>query len=237
MIEYPEGEDLVDHKGRSKPIYKPSSPRPAEWRPGPWARWTMGLFPGLRLMATKNVPAGLPYAILGLLTSLGALLVVLNWSTAMDTIQQLRIQPRWILLRAGAVLLMVGVYELLRMASSLEEAPRGPRVPRVLAAFVLPSFLVVLAVPAFLYIAPQWLEAAWVAALVIGFGALPAAVSCVLTRLSSPNLDRLRGGAGIVLATLIAFTILLPLVGVPIFGDLKGAMRAAGFRVVTDLLP
>ena len=161
MIEYPDGEDLIDHRGRSKPIYKPSTPRPSEWKPGPMARLLLGIFPGLRLMVLKSVPAGLPYALLGLLAGLGALLLVLNWSASTAIIHELRIQPKWILLRGAAVLVLVAVYELLRLGAAVEEQNGGPWTPRIFAAAVLPSFVVVLGTPAVIDTAPKMLESTW----------------------------------------------------------------------------
>lgn len=237
LIEYAEGEDLVDHKGRSRPIYKPSSPRPAEWRPSGISRWLLGLFPGLRLMVTKSVPAGLPYALLGLLAGLGALLVVFSWSSITDDIRDLRIQPRWILLRAGAVLVLVLVYELLRFGAHVEEHPFGPWTPRVLASLVLPAFVVACGAPFVLDIAPRPLEAAWFAALVVGFGALPGAVAGGLSDISGTSRQQFRIVAGIALVALIALAFGLPYLGVPLFGGLSGAARAAGFRVLPTLLP
>ena len=240
LIDYPEGEELIDHKGRSKPLYKPTSPRPRknDWRPDGVSRLAMGLFPGLRLMVTKSVPAGLPYALLGLLSGLGALLTVLNWSSSAATIQQLHIQPRWVLLRAGAVLVLICIYELLRVGASLEERPKGPRTPRIMAAFVLPAFLVIMAGPAFISAEPQLVEAAWFAALVLGFGALPASAACIMDGLvTQTHLSRFRIGAGLTLAVLVAIAAFLPVLGVPLFDGLQGAARAAGFRVLPTLIP
>ena len=203
----------------------------------------MGLFPGLRLMVTKSVPGGLPYALLGLLAGLGALLVVLNWSVTADTMRLLRIQPRWILIRAGAALVLVMVYELLRLGASLEERTRGPRIPRALAAMVLPAFVVVFGAPTLLHAAPRFLEATWFAAVIVGFGALPAAVVCVLDDLALSGHSRTRARhrmrlyGGITLGLLLAIAVLLPRLGMPIFEGLSGAARAAGFRVLPALLP
>ena len=237
LIHYPEGEDLVDHKGRSKPLYKPSSPRPSEWRPERIARLLLGLFPGLRLMVTKSVPAGLPYALLGLLTGLGALLVVLNWSVAAETIRQLHIRPQWILIRAGAVLLLVAVYELLRMGAALEEKPRGPRIPRVLAMAALPAFVVVLGAPSFMDLAPRLLESAWFGALVLAFGALPACAACMLDNMTGREVTTFRLRAGIVLVLLVLGVTVWSALGYPIFEGLQGAARASGFRVLPSLIP
>lgn len=237
MIEYPDGEDLVDHKGRSKPLYKPSTPRPRQWRPNAVSRFLLGLFPGLRLMVTKSVPAGLPYAILGLLAGLGALLVVLNWSVSTATIRYLHVQPRWILIRVVAVLVLAGVYELLRFGSAVEENPRGPRTPRLLSALVMPAFLIILGAPAFLDAEPRLVESMWFCALVVGFGALPAAIACVLDAVTTPGLARFRVTAGLILAALVAVVVFLPALGVPVFTGLGAATRAAGFRVLPTLLP
>ena len=236
LIEYPEGEDIVDHKGRSKPIYKPSSPRPSQWRPDPIARILLGLFPGLRLMVTKSVPAGLPYALLGLLAGLGTLLVILKWSVHVETIRALHIQPRWILVRATAILALVGVYELLRFGAAVEEQPR-PLTPRVLAALPLPAFVVVTGAPSLLFVAPRALEATWFCALVLGFGTLPGAIACLFDNVAAFDAGRFRVRAGIVLAVLVATMVFLPVLGVPLFAGLEGAARAAGFRVLPALIP
>ena len=237
LIEYPEGEDLVDHKGRSKPLYKPSSPRPDRWRPDSSARLLLGLFPGLRLMVTRSVPMGLPYAVLGLLAGLGALLVVLTWSVSAASIEHLRIQPHWVLIRATSVLVLVGAYELLRFGAAIEEQPRGPRLPRILSALTLPAFLVILAAPAFMDAAPRAVEATWFAALIVGFGSLPAAAACALDAVASQRLTQLRLPAVLTLVILVIVAASLPFLGVPLIGDLSAASRAAGFRVLPNLLP
>ncbi|MEM7678182.1 MAG: hypothetical protein AAF449_19495 [Myxococcota bacterium] len=237
LIDYPEDEELVDHRGRSKPIYKPTTPRPREWRPGSMARVMLGLMPGLRLMVARSVPAGLPYALLGLLTMLSALSIIVNWPVAVDTIQQLRIHPRWMLLRAGAVLALLMIYELLRFGAAIEEARRGPYAPRILAALALPSFCVVLAAPSFVYLAPRTLESLWFCAVILAIGATPAAAACVMDNVSAAHHTRLRWIAACILGALIIAVFALPAAGFPLFADLDKAAYAAGFRVLPKLVP
>src|SRR5688572_463043 len=74
------GDDpLIDHKGRSKPLYKRRSKRPprpsARWRPGAFSKLMLGVFPGVRLMALESVPDGLPYAIIGTLALIASVLL------------------------------------------------------------------------------------------------------------------------------------------------------------------
>ncbi len=237
MIEYPPGEEIIDHKGRSRPLYKPSTPRPSEWRPGRLSRVVLGWLPGLRLMATKSVPAGLPYALLGLVSGLGALLVLLNWTLAADTLRELRIHPRWILIRGTALLVLVCVYELLRLGATLEENRRPPLGARVLAALAAPALVVIVGAPMIMSASPRLLESAWFAALVVGFGAIPAAVACVFDKLNAASLSRFRIVAGLTLVFLIALAVFLPAFGLPLFSGLEGAARAAGFRVLPSLIP
>lgn len=197
----------------------------------------LGLMPGLRLMVARSVPAGLPYALLGLLTMLGTLSIIVNWPVATDAIKQLHIHPRWILLRAGAVLALLMIYELLRFGAAIEEARKGPYVPRILAAWALPAFCVVLGAPSFVHLAPRPLEALWFAALVVALGAAPAAAACVMDHVATAHNQRLRWGVGLVLVMLIGVAFALPAAGFPLFTGLDKAAYAAGFRVLPMLVP
>ena len=133
--------------------------------------------------------------------------------------------------------MLVLVYELLRFGAHVEEHPFGPWTPRILASLVLPAFVVACGAPFVLDIAPRALEAAWFAALVVGFGALPGAVAGGLSDISGTSRQQFRIVAGIALVALIALAFGLPYLGVPMFGGLSGAAQAAGFRVLPTLLP
>src|SRR5262249_41979635 len=49
-IDYDLEDPLIDHKGRSRPLYKPRSKRPNVWKPSKPVRVLLGLFPGARVM-------------------------------------------------------------------------------------------------------------------------------------------------------------------------------------------
>src|SRR5207237_315003 len=87
MIPYDPEESLIDHKGRSKPLYKPRTPRPDVWKPSKPVRILLGLFPGTRVMALESAKLGAPYAVFGLLSLLGALFMMIGWTRTEATLR------------------------------------------------------------------------------------------------------------------------------------------------------
>lgn len=171
LIEYGPDEQLIDHKGRSKPMYKPRSPRPDTWRPGRAVRMLLGLFPGVRVMALSSARDGAPYAALGLLSLVAGLFLMVGLPSTSSTIDTLLIDPRWTLVHAAAVVVLFVVYETLRLASCFEERTSALRAPRILAALFIPSLITLVFGPLLMPIWPRLVEAAWFSALVLALGA------------------------------------------------------------------
>ena len=230
-------ENPYDTHGRARPIYGVRTPRPpGAWRPGRLTLLLMGLVPGVRSLVSGQIRTGAPYALLGFGTLLGTLLLLTSYPTTLEALRNLRIQPRFIILHAAAVLALVTAYELLRFGASLEENPSyASRTPRFLAALWLPALFVVTGGPAFVAHAPRLVESAWFAALVLVLGAAPAVVWCALgDMLRDPERQRtFRWGCA---ATL--FTALLVLAGLALGlgAPWSKAAREVGFRLLPGLL-
>jgi hypothetical protein len=180
LIDYSPDEPLVDHKGRSKPMYKARSPRPASWRPSKVIRLLLGLFPGTRLMALETVAQGWPYTLLGLLAIVPAVFLILNMKASALLLENLAIDPVWLLAQAAAVLGLFVVFEVLRLGSFFEEPSKGPRVPRILAAFTLPAALLLVGAPEIVRLSPRLVEASWCAALILLIGGFAGTAWCAL---------------------------------------------------------
>lgn len=195
LIDYEEDVPLVDHKGRSRPLYKASRPKPGTtWRPSRLTRLLLGVFPGVRAMALSDVKSGIVYTLPGIAVAVTAVLLFNAWSKSYDTFQLLAMQERWLLLHAAAILGAVLVFELLRMLAALDENIRGPRAPRVLAALFIPSLAVLYAAPKLVTFWPRLVEAAALASVVLLLGALPAAVwSIGMAFVRSPQAEKILG--------------------------------------------
>jgi hypothetical protein len=238
LIDYGPDDSLIDHKGRSKPLYKPRSKRPSVWRPKKPIRILLGLFPGTRLMALESVREGAPYSALGLFALIGSLFLMLGWSRMESAMKSLLIDDRWILAHAAALVTLLLLYELLRLASFFEEKTSGLKVPRVLAAFLLPSVAILVLGPYLVSVWPQLVEAAWFAAVVLAFGAIAGSVWCAFDgTLSTPRGKRIFRITGLVVALALAGGLIAS------NGALKDTLRALaataqahGFRTLPELL-
>jgi hypothetical protein len=234
-------EPVVDHKGRSKPLYKRRTkrpPRPAaqSWRPGSFAKLLLGTFPGVRLMVLESVPDGLPYAIVGALSLTAAVLLATRTGTTLQSIENLAIKPQWFLAHAAALVLAVIVYELARMGASLEERTDKPRAARAAAALFIPAAVVVLWGPRLVALHPRLVEATWLSAMVLVIGVIPAAVRCLVDFGSTFDTPRARMLAALVAALLLG-------VGIATVLGIDDARRAiasaaanAGFEILPRLL-
>lgn len=238
VIEYGE-EPVIDHKGRSRPLYKPRSPRPQQprrWRPGPIAKAFLGLYPGARLIATVGLREGLPYAILGLIALIVSALLATRFDLTFDTLRALRIKQEVALVHAGALVVAVVTFELLRLGSTFEERSDKPRSARALAAFLLPAGLITFAAPKLISLYPRLVEAIWFASAVLFLGALPASLRCVFDfgRLFESRRAKAIGG--------VFGALLLGAAGAAIVGaadtrrTLANAAAAAGFEILPKLL-
>jgi len=174
--------EQLDHKGRSRPIYAPRTPRPSQKRVKPGLDVLLGLFPGARLMAEEKVGGGLAYALIGLLSLLPAVVVTISWSARAQAVNKLHMDPGWLVLHGAAAVLSVLLYELVRSASS-QNVDRGRvRLSRWLAALFLPSLAVVLLGPGLVGFAPGPVEAAWLVAIPLAAISIVAAVDAIRAR-------------------------------------------------------
>lgn len=235
MIQYEEDVPLVDHKGRSKPLYKASRPKPASWRPSRFTRLILGLFPGVRAMALADMKNGLFYALPGIAVAVTAVLLFNAWAKSYETFQVLAMKEKWLLYHAAALLGAVLLFELLRMLAALDENIRGPSAPRALAALFVPSLAVLYAAPKVVSFWPRLVEAAALASGVLLLGALPAAVwSIGMAFARSPRAEKILrwtcvgiGAVGFLAAGVVFATM----------GDtVAAALTRRGFEVLPALL-
>ncbi len=231
---------LIDHKGRAKPLYKPSTPRPSKtWRPTPIVKLLLGILPGLRLMATESIPKGLPYTLLGLLLLMLGALLAADWGSTLETMTILRIQPRWSLVHVGLFFGAVLTYELIRMASSLEEDRAGPKSPRVLAALLLPAIAILSLAPQLMRHWPRLLEALWFAGLILALGGLPGAMWCISQALFGDELKtkNVRIFAGVMAVLMVGGVCALAALGATELGSsLANRAALAGFQLLPRMI-
>jgi hypothetical protein len=238
MIDYAPDDSLIDHKGRSRPLYKPRTPRPDVWRPSKPVRVLLGLFPGTRVMALENAKAGLPYAILGMLSLIGALFMVIGWSRTEATLRALLIDERWMIVHGSALVVLLFLFEIMRLASFFEERTAGLKVPRVLAAFLLPAIATLMIGPDQVAMWPQLVESAWFAALVLALGAIAGSVWCAFDgTLQTPRARNIFRAIG--LAIIVGLSIAAVLTNTTSKESLKivaAVSHARGFRTLPDIL-
>lgn len=236
----PDGEPLIDHRGRSKPMYQRKRSRRPEkrWRP-PWAlNLLLGGFPGARMLANGEVTSGIAYAAVGLFAILPAILVLGGWSSRASTLQLLSIDEAWLLLHGCVALCSVMCFEGLRLASAFDPRSRADRLPRVFAAFAVPSLIVLFGGPRLLRHAPRIIEAAWFGALVLGSGALIAAAWCSFRDLGESSrrqrLIAIVGGVIIVIGLVVL--VASGTISWQTLRMLAGSASEAGFQVLPELL-
>ncbi len=200
-----------DHKGRAQPIYSPRPPRPKSWRPGKGVRLLLGLVPGVRLLVTEDSRKGLPYFVLGILTMIGVILVGADIPAIQDNLERLRLQERWILVPAAILFSLICSYEVLRLASSLEERSRSPWAPRIAATPLFPALIFLFEGPGLVTHWPTLVEAGWFAAAVLFIGSLPAVAWCGLERFFAARAKRRQIVLGFAL-TILAILVILVLI-------------------------
>ncbi len=236
LIEY--GEDpVIDHKGRTKPLYKRRTKRPPRppkrWRPNSFTKLLLGIFPGMRLMVLESWTDGLPYAIVGMLSLLAGVLLASRFNVTSETLRILAIRPHWFLVHAAALIVAVAVYELARMGASLEETLDRPKAARAASALLLPSALIVLFAPRLIALYPRLVEATWLAAIVLVLGSLPAAIRCVIDpgRLFESGRARMIAG---VLTALVFGVAIATVLGID---DARRAVASAAANAGFEILP
>lgn len=227
--------EQLDHKGRSKPLFAPRTPRPQVKRLHPAVELLSGLFPGARLMARERVAAGLAYAIVGGLSLLPALLVLLGWSEQSARVQQLSLSPGWTALHAGVLVASVGLFELVRCLSALEPARRHVRLSRTLAALGLPALVVVVGGPAVVAALPDVVEPAWLLSLPLALIAAVATVD-VLTRPEPSAGHRAAVVASAAVLASVLVVVLVLMLSMDTRGGLVRRATEAGFTRLPELL-
>lgn len=238
LIDYSPEEPMLDHKGRSKPLYKPRSPRPERRKPGLLLRVMLGWFPGVRPMVLEGSGIGFAYAILGLGVLAIAVFMLLEWPQVPSRLSAMMIDRRWLLVWAAGIVVALIAYEGLRLASYLEERLAGRFWSRALASLLLPSLGVLVLAPAFLALWPEPAEWTWFGALGLSTLATAASAWCTL----EGTLDTRRGrlmfvASGVALMGLLAGGAWLTHA---IDGStprlLAGFAAAAGFKLLPRLL-
>lgn len=239
LIEYEPDEPLIDHKGRSKPMYKPRSPRPRTWRPSRPIRLMLGLFPGTRVMALESFRAGLPYTVLGLLAIIPTLFLLIGWSRTTQELHALSIDERWLIAHAAGAIALLSTFELLRLASFFEE-PRAKelRAPRILAAFTVPAVATAIAGPELVSLWPRLVEATWFSSVIVAAGAVIASIWCAAEGTLEEEGPRLafRVAGLVVLAGLIGAGVATGVFGAESVRMVASVAKAAGFRALPALL-
>ncbi len=227
--------EQLDHKGRSKPIFAPRSPRPTAKRLHPVAEFASGLFPGARLMAKDRVASGLAYAIVGAAALLPAVMVLVGWSERSSAVDRLAISRAWIALHFGVLVASALLFELVRCLSVLDPSRRHVQASRVIAALGAPALLVVIGAPFVVGDAPSIVEPTWFAALPLALAAAVAAVD-VLSRPEPGGSRRpaLVAGAAVLASVLVVALVLI--VSLDTRAGLARRASEAGFARLPALL-
>lgn len=221
--------EQLDHKGRSRPIYAPRTPRPSQKRVKPGLDFLLGLFPGARLMADEQVGGGLAYALIGLLSLLPAVVVSISWSARAQAVTKLNMDPSWLVLHAGAAILSVLLYELVRSASSMNVDRGRVRPSRWLAALFLPSVAVVLVGPGLVGLAPGPVEAAWLVAIPLAAISIVAAVDAIRARTETDAGRRSTGLTALFLGLSLVGGLLVLALSMELNASLAKRAENAGF--------
>lgn len=229
---------VIDHKGRSKPLYKPRTPRPKTWKPSKATTFALGVFPGARIMATASFREGSMYTALALAVVVLFSFLAIGWSQTVGALRALQIDDRWILLHAGLIVGLVALFELLRLGSFLEERRVAARGSRVLASLFLPSCAVLLLAPELAATWPRFVEATWCAAAVLASGGLAGMVWCSGEGSLSTPLARTKFRvAGIsFLALVVILGWMTGALGASHFREAAAVARGRGFAVVARAL-
>jgi hypothetical protein len=158
-----------------------------------------------------------------------------QWSRTFDNLTTFRIQPRWLLLHAAAIVGAIGLFELLRLLSAIDEKIRGPIAPRVLASFLIPSLAILYATPKILTYYPRLVEAFFGTALVLAAGAVPAAVwSIGIAFVRSPSAQRKLGYACVGLVVVCVAALAVAVFGLG--AATQATLRASGFELLPSLI-
>lgn len=177
--------EQLDHKGRSKPMYAPRTPRPTAKRLRPELELLLGLFPGANDLVRERVAHGLVTLTIAILALLPAAFVLTSWSARLRVGRELDVDPMIVALQAGAAIASLALFEALRAVSG-ESAERGaPPLGRVLGVLFLPSLATLLLAPGVARAGAGVAEPFWLLAWVgLVFGVLGGAEAL------GPRIDR-----------------------------------------------
>jgi len=228
--------EQLDHKGRSRPIFAPRSPRPTTKKLHPAIDLIAGLFPGARWMARERVASGLAYAIVGLFTLLPAIIVFVGWSTRESAIERLMITRSWIVVHAAVLLASLFLFELVRSGAALDPPRRHLRAARFVAAVTVPAIIALVLGPTLVKDAPGWVEPVWLLALPMVFAGLVATVDVLARGVESNHGHR----AALVTASMLAAGVLagalMLTVSLDLRMDLARKATDAGFTKLPGLI-
>lgn len=193
----------------------------------------LGWVPGLRILATQDLRAGLPLVVAGLGTLVAFLVVAFSWPARASSFAALRFLPGISLIDVGALVLLAATYEGLRIAGEVG-LRRDAWAPRCIAALFLPSLVASLFLPYVVRFAPRAMEATWWAATTLALGSSLGVVACVGERLGARyrRLPSIWGGIlGAVLLAGSGVALVLPAAAAPWISS----ARDAGFYVLPTL--
>ncbi len=171
----------VDHRGRSRPLYPHRTGRPQST--SRTSRVLLGLFPGLRLLASDDGRKGIPVALLGLATVAAAVFLFNSLEMTAELLERIDASPRFLSGQLGLIWLMALIFEVLRYRSSGHTRP--PTAPRAFATLCLPAALMMVGTATYARVWPELHQALFAAAAIVFFGCIPA-VGFTLTDLVLP---------------------------------------------------
>lgn len=229
----PDGEPLIDHRGRSRPLYKPRRVRPEATKLPRALDLVLGVFPGARLLAHHQVSAGMLYAFLGIASLVPLVAVLIGWSDTLQSITDLSLDPQWLGLHAAIGFFSLFAFELLRVGSS---SPKGrPTLTRTLAALFVPSLAMLAWAPALGVEVHKALEISWLLAMPCFFVGLTASLWCTLPIEGPRRKVFVLWEIATVLVLIAAFAV-LAVQNDEVIATVASALRSTGFRMVPEVL-
>ncbi len=139
--------EQLDHKGRSKPMYAPRTPRPTVKRLRPELELLLGLLPGAYDLVRERLAHGLVTLTIAILALLPAAFVLTSWSARLRVGRELDVDPMIVALQAGAAIASLALFEALRAVSGASDERGELPLGRVLGVLFLPSLATLLLAP------------------------------------------------------------------------------------------
>lgn len=178
----PDGQPLIDHRGRSKPLYKPKRPRPESFRPSPWLTVVLDFIPGAWFITKKNkIVVGLSYLLAGVLALIPGIVALTGFHRMVGMVERLGFREYWILAYALIPLASASAFETLRLLALRGRRRKEPQpYARLLSALFLPSLLLVIGLPGIIDVEPAILRPLWYAGVILGVTATLGAARHIL---------------------------------------------------------